>query len=116
MNLNPIVEIFDGQNPVAFWTFWIFALIGIWVVWFLLTKWRSAKWYMPFWIASISVLSLWWGAALVNAFHVGNGLPGNGWDAYGAAIIFFMSIPAIVLDIIFLLRWPKSSKSGGSGH
>ena len=78
MNLNPIVEIFDGQNPVAFWTFWIFALIGIWVVWFLLTKWRSAKWYMPFWIASISVLSLWWGAALVNAFHVGNGLPGNG--------------------------------------
>ena len=116
MNLNPIVEIFDGQNPFAFWTFWIFALTGIWLVWIVLTKWRSIKWYKPYWITSISLLSVWWVAALINAIYIGDGPPGNGWDAYGAAIVFFLSIPAIVLDIIFLLRWPKSSKSGGSGH
>jgi hypothetical protein len=51
------------------------------------------------------------GLSFDNALIVGRGLPGNGWDGFGAAVIFFFSLPALVLDIIFVFNWPKNTQT-----
>jgi hypothetical protein len=111
MSLDPLLVIFDGRHPVSLLLFWIFAAAVIWCFWRFLTQWRSAKWYPPVWWVLVAFFSSWWGGALVNALQVGNGTPGNGWDAFGAAIFFLLSTPALVIDIILFLRWPKRAKA-----
>jgi hypothetical protein len=108
MIVDWILQFFSGhEDPVVFFSLLILGFAVLAGVWLLLSKCRRAKFYLPIWIFAILLLTAWWGGALINAIKVGPGLPGNGWDAFGAAINFFFSIPALILDIILLINWPK---------
>ena len=103
-----LFDLFSGteSGPVVLFS-WVVGIAALWGTWVGLTKSRSARFYPYFWTVSVPLLTAWWGSALTNAIIVGRGTPGNGWDAFGAAFLLFMSIPAFVWDIVFLLRWPK---------
>lgn len=106
--MNFLFNLFAGAEPPE-----VVLLAGglgigaLWGTWIGLTKWRSSRFYPYLWSVSVFLLTAWWGSALVNAFLVGDGMPGNGWDGFGAAIFLFMSIPALVWDIVFLFRYPR---------
>jgi hypothetical protein len=85
-------------------------LLGLFIgIWWAISRFRSKRGYRTFWTVAVVLLTLCWGSALINALIVGRGLPGNGWDGFGAAVIFFFSLPALVLDIIFVFNWPKNT-------
>jgi hypothetical protein len=107
-----IMESFSGQEkfmPVFLLLLAVAAFVGTWIG---LSRWHHARFYPIAWTATVLLLTAWWGSALANALIVGKGTPGSGWDAFGAAVIFFFSLPALVLDIVFLLRWPRKRPTG----
>ena len=109
MNLDPIMRLFSGhEGPFVMLVLLVLALAALWGIWTALTKCRRLKFYAQAWPIIVFLLTAWWVFALMNAISVGGGLPGNGWDGFGAAVILFLSIPAFILDIIFLLRWPRN--------
>ena len=85
-------------------------LVGVFAVtWWVISKCRRMRGYRSIWAGAVILLTLCWGSALINALIVGRGVPGNGWDGFGAAIIFFLSLPTFMLDVIFVLNWPKKT-------
>jgi len=110
--MNFIMEAFSGHDPFAPFLLLLLGLAALVGTWKGLTRWRHAKFYPIAWTAAVLLLTGCWGSALINAIRVGNGTLGNGWDAFGAAVIFLLSLPTLVWDIVFLLRWTNGrSKS-----
>jgi hypothetical protein len=97
MRGDPITVILFNGSLLA-----LFA--GLWITLSKFRRWRFYKWV---WFPVVALLTIVWVGALANMLYVGNGVSGNGWDAYGAAMGFFFSIPFLILDIIFLVRWPQ---------
>lgn len=89
----------------------IISIIVLAGICYFLHNFREAPWYWIPWLSFVILLTGTWGIALCNAIIVGRGLPGNGWDGFGAAMVFFLTLPALVLDIIFLIHWPRKKSS-----
>jgi len=89
-------------------------VLGISGVWWALTRFRNAKYYMLIWAPIVLLLTAWWGSALAYSIHMHwihtyGGQPDPTYEVLGADILFLISVPALLLDIVFLLRWPKKA-------
>jgi len=104
-----IMEAFSGHEPFAPFLLLLLAVMALVGTWNGLRLWRTAPFYPFPWTAGVLLLTGWWSSTLINALLVGKGTPGNGWDAFGAAVNFFFSIPALIWDIVFLIHWPRKS-------
>jgi hypothetical protein len=81
------------------------------MLWFVLNKARHSRIYIWFWIPGVLFLTAIPMVTFINAQLIGSGTAGNGWDAYGAALFFFYSLPLLVLDFVLLLAWPRKKKA-----
>jgi len=72
-----------------------------------LSKFRRAPFYKWFWFTAVALLTAAWAPEFVHMLYVGKGLPGKGWDGFGTAMGFFFCVPFLILDLIFLARWPQ---------